>query len=88
MNENLILKCRVYAWLCWACVLAFMTAAWMVAAFDPRGWHVAALLALSGCATSAAAATLHIRSFMVRLSSLVRATSFRQFDAHGLRPVR
>lgn len=87
MNEDYFLRCRVYAWIGWAVVLALIVSAWAVMVVGVHEWRIAFLLGGSGCAMSAVAATLHIRSFMVRVCSLVRAASYKPVDGEGLRPV-
>lgn len=87
MNEDYFMKCRVYAWLAWFGTAVLIGASWIVMIFDPEDWWLAVLLGLTGLACSAVAATLHMRSFMVRVCSLVRAASYKQVDGEGLRPV-
>lgn len=87
MNEDYFLRCRVYAWCAWALTGALVAAAWLVAITDPGDWWLSVMLAVTGLALSAVAATLHIRSFMVRVCSLVRAASYKPVDGEGLRPV-
>jgi hypothetical protein len=87
MNETSYPRCLVWAWIAWAVVLALVIAAWVVMLFDGDDWAVGFLLGGSGCAMSAVAATLHVRSFAVRVCSLIRAASVRELEDSGLRPV-
>ena len=57
----------------WSVVGLFITAAWVAWAAGAGG--PAVLLGLTGCATSAAAATCTIRCYAVCLSRLVRLTA-------------
>lgn len=75
MNEDYFARCKVYAWMAWFATSVFIGAAWIVMVFDPHDWWLSVLLGVTGLALSAVAATLHIRSFMVRVCSLVRAAS-------------
>lgn len=89
MNENYYPRCRVWAYAAWMVVAALLAAAWLVMLLDWHDWRIAGLLAFSACTGSAVAATLHIRSFMVRVCSLVRAASIRrnELDGEGLHSV-
>lgn len=59
----------------WAMVAVLMAGAWLVWVMGgPDAHHPAMLLATSGCATSAVAATLQIRTFASRICRLVRVT--------------
>lgn len=89
MNEGYYPQCRVWAWIAWTAVVGLLVAAWLLLLLDQDHWRVAGLLAFTACAGSAIAATLHIRSFLVRVCSLVRAASIRrdELDGQGLRPV-
>lgn len=61
--------------LLWAVVVKLIAAAWVVGLWAPESWLVAGLLASTGCATSALAATMQIRVYACRVSRLVRVTS-------------
>ena len=61
--------CRVT----WTVVLGLLVGAWVVALRDGDDWLIAGLMAATGCATSAVAATLQIRQYVVRTCTLVRA---------------
>lgn len=87
MIENYFMRCRVYAWGAWGLTATLIGAAWIVAIVAPHVWWVSVMLGVTGLAMSAVAATLHIRSFMVRVCSLVRAASYKPVDGEGLRPV-
>lgn len=85
------MRCRVYALFAWVTTLVFILAAWVVMLFAEDQWKLAFLLGGTGCAMSAVAATLHIRSFIVRICSLVRATNGLSVDEgvpRGVRPIR
>lgn len=73
-NGGYVSKTGIAAGALWATVLALMVAAWVVILFADSHWTVAGMLAASGCALSALAATLHIKTYACRLSQLVRAT--------------
>jgi hypothetical protein len=90
VTEDYFLACRVWAVVAWLVMAVLMGAAWLVMTLDAGGWKVAALLAACACATSAVAATLHVRSFMVRVCALIRAASTArgvQLEQKGLRPI-
>jgi len=89
MQEHYYASCRVWAYVVWAAVIALLISAWLVMLAAPRQWRLAFLLGGSACVLSPMAATLHIRSFAVRVSSLIRAGSYRtDLEGSGLRPVR
>lgn len=88
MQEDYFLKCRVYAWFAWLAMAVFISAGWIVMVVNHRMWWLSVLLGITGLSLSAVAATLHIRSFMVRVCALVRAASDRELPRDGgLRPV-
>ena len=74
-NGGYVSKAALVVVSLWGLVLALVLAAWAVAMMNPDAWSVAAVLAMTGCATSALAATLHIRLFATRICRLIRATS-------------
>lgn len=86
MNEDQYPRCLVWAWVAWVATLVLLTSAWIVMLI-PDDIRLAFLLGGSGCMMSAVAATLHIRSFMVRVCSLIRAASYRNTDGQGLQSV-
>lgn len=93
MNEQYFMTCRVWAAAAWAATVGLIFAGWMVLLFDQEHWMIGGILAASGCAMSAVAATLHIRSFMVRMCSLIRAAhsvdlSDDEAQGLGLHPVK
>lgn len=61
--------------LAWALVVGLLFAAWWIALLLPEQWVVAGMLAATACASSAMAATLQIRCYMVRTCNLVRTLS-------------
>lgn len=82
-------KSGTYSAALWGLVTAFVSAAWIVGIWAPAQWRVSGLLAATGCATSAMAATLQIRSYMIRLCGLVRAASgLEQADGAPVRSLR
>lgn len=75
MNDELISRTAVVASILWAVVALLILAAW--GAFAAHGFGPcpgAMMLGLSGCALSAAAATLHIKTYALRACNLIRAT--------------
>lgn len=87
MHDSSISVSKVITAALWAWVVMVLLAAWTAWLF---GHHeLAAMLGLTACASSAAAATAHIRCYMVRTCGLLRAVS----DHEGaptiqLRPMR
>ena len=75
MSENFISKTVVAAFVLWAAVFALIAAAWIAMGVDPGMWRFAGLLAATACATSAGAATLHIKTYSLRTCNLIRATA-------------
>lgn len=80
MGEDYFLRCRVYAMAAWILAAVLIAAAWIMLLVDENDWRVAAGLGQSACAVTAVAVTLHVRSFMVRVSDLIRAT--RSAEGH------
>lgn len=73
----------------WAVVLGLLVAAWVVILFADSHWTVAGMLAASGCALSALAATLHIKTYACRMSRLIRISSgLEQGEVRSIGPVR
>lgn len=84
--------CGVIAGALWAVVAGLLLAAWTVALVWSDHWRVAGMLAATGCATSALAATLHIKTYACRVSRLIRvANGLEVGDVSGrctVRPLR
>lgn len=59
----------------WSAVAAFIGAAWIICLSSPDRWRLAGMLAATACATSAFAATLHVRTYIVRLCRVVRVAT-------------
>lgn len=76
----------------WAVVIALLGSAWVVILAAEHHLEVAGMLAATGCATSALAATLHIKTYACRMSRLIRLSSGLELDdvpaARQLRPMR
>lgn len=70
MIDEYVNKNKVVAYMVWAAVVGLMAMAWAVLVLGEPEY--AAMLAATGCATSAFAATLHIRCYMTRIACLVR----------------
>lgn len=73
MIDEYVDKGKVTASVMWAVVVGLMLAGWSVILLVPDHWRIGGMFAATSCATSALAATLHIRCYMVRLAGLVRA---------------
>lgn len=73
-EDGLVSKWNVAAGVAWAAVVGFIVAAWAVF-LGGENWPLAGMLAFSACATSAAAAVLHVRGYFVRLCRVVRLTN-------------
>lgn len=87
MIDEYVNKGKVAANVLWTVVVALMVAGWVAMLLVPHHWKIGGMFAATSCATSAFAAVLHIRCYMVRLAGLVRATSSIQHD-EGPSPVR
>jgi hypothetical protein len=89
MNEDYFLACRVWAIVAWVLTAILLIAGWLLVEIPDASPDLGFMCAATGLAMSAAAATLHIRSFMVRVCSLIRAANSpdRNLDGQGLRPV-
>lgn len=74
MHEDYFLSCKVFAMVAWAIVGALLTASWLVMLFDADEWQLPVMLIGSACVSSAVAAVLHIRSYVVRLCAVIRAS--------------
>lgn len=85
MIDEYLNKNKVVAYVAWSTVVGLMALAWVVLiVWDAK---YAAMLAATSCATSAFAATLHIRCYMTRIACLLRAPSGFESPA-GPRAVR
>jgi len=71
--DEYVNKNKVVAYAVWASVVGLMALAWVVIIVGDAKY--AGMLAAMACATSALAATLHIRCYFTRLACLVRAPS-------------
>lgn len=87
MIEEYVNKGRVTANAMWAVVVGLMSVGWGVMLLAPDYWKIGGMFAATSCATSAIAATLHIRCYAVRLAALVRGVSGIQPE-EGPRPLR
>lgn len=87
MIDEYVDKGRVKANVGWTAVVAMMAVGWAVILLAPDHWKVGGMFAASSCATSALAAVLHIRCYIVRLACLVRATGAVE-RKEGPSPVR
>lgn len=65
----------IAAGMLWATVVGLLMAAWAVATWSQENWLLAGMLAATGCATSAMAATLQIKTYACKMSRLIRATA-------------
>lgn len=87
MQESSIPLSRILAVTLWASVGGLMIAAWSVLAAGSA--EVATMLGLMACATSAGAAVANIRSYSLRVCSLIRATRTQAEEySGGLTPLR
>lgn len=75
MHDEYVNKGKVITLAAWGVVVALMLSGWVTMVATPEHWKVAGMLAATACASSALAATLHIKCYAVRLSCLMRATS-------------
>ena len=74
MNEDLVSRGSVVAGAAWLVVAGLLAAAWLVMLLSPsRG--VALLLAATACASSAVAAVLQMRTYVVRICVVIRSTA-------------
>lgn len=90
MNDGgYVSRVGIMAGVLWAAVLGLMVAAWVVILFAEQHWTVAGMLAASGCALSALAATLQIKTYACRMSRLIRVTAgLDQGEVRSIGPVR
>ena len=87
-NGGYFSKNATIAALLWFAVAALITAAWLVGLLTDGHLHVAGLLAATGCALSALAAVLHIRTYACRLVRMVRVSSGLDSGDAEIRPLR
>ncbi len=71
MTDTLMSKGKLQAAAAWAVVGVLLTAAWVVILLT-EAWLVGGMLAATGCATSALAAALMVRCYMVRMGDMIR----------------
>jgi hypothetical protein len=70
MNESVVSLAKLTVVTLWSAVAAFIAAAWVSLALGSH--EVSAALGFTGCATSAAAATAHMRRYATRICNLMR----------------
>ncbi len=76
MNDGgSVSKGGVMAGVLWAVVAGLMLAAWVVILAADNYWTIAGMLAATSCATSALAATLHIKTYACGMARLIRVTA-------------
>lgn len=75
MHEEFVSRTSLLAMTLWVVVVLLLAMAWLVAIQRPDWWLWAGMLAATGLAVSAVAATAHMRIYAVRMCSLIRATS-------------
>ena len=83
MRDSSISTSKLVTALLWAWVTLLFAAAWLVWALD-RDSDLWMMLALTGCVSSAMAATSQIRCYSLRICGLLRATARLENEA----PVR
>lgn len=85
MNDGYVSRSCIIASTLWGAVVLLLAGAWWfgLRADQPL---VAQLLAATACATSAVAATAHIRCYAIRVMNLVRVTAGLE-SPRTLRPV-
>lgn len=89
MDAGYFLKCRVYAAAAWAVCGLLILSGWAVLFYNEDHWKGAGALFATGCAVSALAATLQVRSFMVRIAALIRhANGLEEEMAPNLHTIR
>lgn len=74
MHEDYFLTCKVWAVAAWTVVAGLLMAAWVVMILDPGDWRLAVLLLETACVGSAVACVLHVRSYVVRVCAVIRAS--------------
>lgn len=87
MAEELVSKCAVVVVALWVAVGLFAVSGWAAMFLAPDGWRWAVMLATTACATSAVAAVFHIKLYVTRVCSLIRAASGLD-SSEGLRLMR
>ena len=75
MRESFVSSMTVWACVLWALVGGLLLSAWIVALERSDLVAIYGMLAATGLALSAVAATVHIRVYAARICTLVRATS-------------
>ena len=74
MNEAFVSRCAVWASVFWAKSVGLLAAVWVAAAHHVgMEWVIA--LATTFVFTATIAATIQVRSYMVRLCAVIRATA-------------
>ena len=63
-------KALVIAYALWAVTALLLAQGWVLLALDY--WRPAVMMGLTGCAMSAVAAVAHIRSFSIRVLTVIR----------------
>lgn len=74
MHEDYFLSCKVFAFAAWTVVAGLLMAAWIVMLLDPGDWRLAVLLLETACVGSAVACVLHVRSYVIRVCAVIRAS--------------
>lgn len=91
MHDSTMSRLALTAYLLWTAVSLLVGAAWLLMAINTEAWRWSGLLAVTGLALSAVAATAHMKVYAVRVCGLVRATSgingaeTRPAELHALR---
>lgn len=78
MHDGQVPTSKIIKTVGWGLVAAMIVLTWALGvlawALDAKGlWHLAMLCGFTGCATSAGAATAHVRCFHLRLAAMLRA---------------
>ncbi len=71
MTDTLMSKGKFLTVATWGVVVVLLVAAWVVILMT-EAWLVGGMLAATGCATSALAAALMVRCYMVRTCNMIR----------------
>lgn len=90
MIEEYVSKGKMVTLAVWGVVVLLMVFGWVMILAAPDHWRIGGMFAATACATSALAATLHIRCYAVRLACLMRVTAKLPIDDafDGPRPIR
>lgn len=86
MIETSITLSKLVVAVLWTCVGALMVAAWM--AWGVGAVHLATLLGVTSCVTSAGAATATVRRYAIRICFMIRASNMGADVMDGPTPVR